>query len=423
MSKLTGLGVPNMAASLANGRSSFCWQRHVSRSAERQKALARTCGWLGEMVKQPSPKLQPGPLLGGCLAELVAPVGGDESPPAADRQAADRPRGAGPAPHAARPATRKQPFVLPRPARRESLPTFPPAKARPDLLRRWAGETAVFQPPHHPAANRRPWPARAAALVPLPANRPNTRAWVAQMAQRMRGQFGSGLDNTAVTQPPGSEPTARPKGQRSDFAPAVEPSPASLEKQWQQSLAGQRAPLALLQRLQLNSLPVAETAAASKPAKSPGAAPEQPGQQAAKTAAPTGVPPKRAAADAFSALAQGRAKAAQPLSRQRDSRERPSLAAANRDGTAVPESRLPQPDADDGWLTAPRFAPPQMAEVLPRLRPLPKPGTPNLSPIAAATAERSARREADAVPEDLDALARQIKQILDEESRRHGIDV
>ena len=84
----------------------------------------------------------------------------------------------------------------------------------------------------------------------------------------------------------------------------------------------------------------------------------------------------------------------------------------------------PTPDAaDDGWFTAPRFAPPQLAEVMPRLRPLPKPGSVSLSPIAASAAERSARREAEATPEDLDALARKLKQILDEESRRHGIDV
>jgi len=84
----------------------------------------------------------------------------------------------------------------------------------------------------------------------------------------------------------------------------------------------------------------------------------------------------------------------------------------------------PHPDdADDGWFAAPRFAPPQLAEVLPRLRPLPKPGTPSISPLTAATAERSARREAESAPEDLDDLARKLKQILDEESRRHGINV
>jgi len=82
----------------------------------------------------------------------------------------------------------------------------------------------------------------------------------------------------------------------------------------------------------------------------------------------------------------------------------------------------------------PRFAPPQAAEMLPMLRPLPKPGITNAYSIAAAAAESSARREGAAPtlktsafkaapPDDLDTLARQIKQILDEESRRHGIDV
>jgi hypothetical protein len=38
-------------------------------------------------------------------------------------------------------------------------------------------------------------------------------------------------------------------------------------------------------------------------------------------------------------------------------------------------------------------------------------------------ARKSARREEEAAGEDLDELARKLKQILDEESRRHGIDV
>jgi hypothetical protein len=44
-------------------------------------------------------------------------------------------------------------------------------------------------------------------------------------------------------------------------------------------------------------------------------------------------------------------------------------------------------------------------------------------PVAAATARRGAREEAMMVMDDLEVLAAKIKQILDDQARRHGIDV
>jgi hypothetical protein len=67
-------------------------------------------------------------------------------------------------------------------------------------------------------------------------------------------------------------------------------------------------------------------------------------------------------------------------------------------------------------------ASPVVAESLPPLLPPPLVGMPVL-PIALATAREGARDEAREAAEDLDALAAKIKLILDEEARRHGIDV
>jgi hypothetical protein len=71
---------------------------------------------------------------------------------------------------------------------------------------------------------------------------------------------------------------------------------------------------------------------------------------------------------------------------------------------------------------AARFAPPQMAELLPPLRPPSAPGALSLA-AAAAAARKSAAAEAADDDEELDELARKLNKILAEESRRHGIDV
>ena len=63
-----------------------------------------------------------------------------------------------------------------------------------------------------------------------------------------------------------------------------------------------------------------------------------------------------------------------------------------------------------------------MAPMLPPLIPPQMVGMP-LLPIAAVTARQGARAEAEEAEEDLDVLAAKIKLILDEQARRHGIDV
>jgi len=75
------------------------------------------------------------------------------------------------------------------------------------------------------------------------------------------------------------------------------------------------------------------------------------------------------------------------------------------------------------WRSSPHFAPPSLTPSLPPLLPAVSPGSVFL-PIAADEARRSARRgELNAEEKDLSLLAAQMKRILDEEARRHGIDV
>lgn len=75
------------------------------------------------------------------------------------------------------------------------------------------------------------------------------------------------------------------------------------------------------------------------------------------------------------------------------------------------------------WRSSPHFAPPSLTPSLPPLLPAVSHGS-ALLPIAADEARRSARRaELNAEEKDLSLLAAQMKRILDEEARRHGIDV
>jgi len=68
------------------------------------------------------------------------------------------------------------------------------------------------------------------------------------------------------------------------------------------------------------------------------------------------------------------------------------------------------------------IAPPAVASSLPRLLP-PQGGSEPAPALAAQIARKDARQEATRKEDDLAGLATNIKRILDEEARRHGIDV
>ena len=80
-----------------------------------------------------------------------------------------------------------------------------------------------------------------------------------------------------------------------------------------------------------------------------------------------------------------------------------------------------QPDDWPARWRDERIAPPATRPTLPPLLPSQTVGLPT-PPVAATIARQGAWVEASA-EDDLDVLAAQIKRILDEEARRHGIDV
>jgi len=135
-----------------------------------------------------------------------------------------------------------------------------------------------------------------------------------------------------------------------------------------------------------------------------------------------------------------------PLSDQRTTTARPPSPDAGQQNSARPFERIfierdsdslireaggnphtqPQaaPIADVLELRSPTsIMPPFLSPSLPPLLPAAAPGS-SVLPLAAETARRSAwRDEVNAQEKDLNLLAAQIKRILDEEARRHGIDV
>ena len=95
------------------------------------------------------------------------------------------------------------------------------------------------------------------------------------------------------------------------------------------------------------------------------------------------------------------------------------------DGAALRNDGDQSQQASDALAVSDRadpIDPPIVTPMLPWLVPSPTVGTPSLS-VASATVRQGAWSEAFAGEEDLDALAAKIKLILDEEARRHGIDV
>lgn len=87
-------------------------------------------------------------------------------------------------------------------------------------------------------------------------------------------------------------------------------------------------------------------------------------------------------------------------------------------------SRLEHPSTveQSNAQSALTIAPPALTSTLPPLHPITSPGA-AARPLAADAARQAAWRDEVAQERDLSFLAAQIKRILDEEARRHGIDV
>ncbi len=191
----------------------------------------------------------------------------------------------------------------------------------------------------------------------------------------------------------------------------------AFEAAWQQRLSGQSAAADILKALSQPDRSEAHNRAGQKTrsGEKPALQTSDWASHAAGSQTETGVQ-----ADRLSSKAQPMAQR-RPLPAQ-DQPSEPS-AAFNQTATAWPTSQMEndrQRIGTAGHDT--QFSPPRTVPAMPPLKPPQRPFAAQ-PPVATAVAQQNARREAASAADGLDDLASKIKQILDEESRRHGIDV
>lgn len=399
-------------------------QKGLQRLRESSAGLERLCAWLENGLPDEPPRMRPRPLLGDCLSELVGELSNETDllPEREEGGSGSRlpsRRGVSPAfpqSKAHKPTKPRVPHPEGRQVMEKSTFRSDPAPARKPkggasgassgkadraLLERLAGAsdrraTASGSQPHSGRAAGKP------AWAPLPGAAPRSDGaaslhsqpetdgghapWVRRAARRARGV----LDAPSVwTAQPAFSDQAIPLGE------------AGLEEQWSWPLSGETIPVERIEALtgviRRDALPES-----GRRSGTPGN--HEPGTRPLDRALQDSLPPARSGQERYA-----------------PSPEEAGLPPASETAQAL--AGTPHDPGESLAGPAPRFAPPQVAATLPSLRPV-QWSSVELTPAAAFTAERSARREAaDTEPDDLDELALKLRRILEEEARRHGIEV
>ncbi len=426
---------------LANGRAPVCWREGLKRAAAQMGALRRSCAWLEPDAGQ-APKLRSEPLLGRCLVELVGQSVQREAsaretdlpwPAKSSKPPSCEPLGAGAANGQSRrrrdvtcpsdcskanwrePPDRSDPCSQPDAARVAELPK----QADGALLAQYVDERS--------ARGGSPQVARAqagrtdSARQAVETRRPNIEAIrdrfktsgraALSAPQKRRGSQLRVESESSLFETLAQRLIERDRSDLRRASLATSFSEGRLSKHlgapWSMDLAGPTASADLLHRLagsdqlrpSINSSPVAS---ALNGDQSDWLSPQARDRQSREVAAQAG----RAAACPGAAP--------ELIQSQSEPDESPPAASDEVSYRATDGQRAV-------GRTPGQIAPPSLAESLPPLAP-PQTTTTHALPLASETARRGARDEASA-PEDLDALAAKIKLILDEQARRHGIDV
>ncbi|HEV3469725.1 MAG TPA: hypothetical protein VG148_10420 [Pyrinomonadaceae bacterium] len=438
---------------LAAGRAPACWRRETAREAARPGALRRACAWVAESA--PPVRLRAEPLFGSCLSSFASGDGRAADPPQAV-PCSPRPAGATPDDPPQRPA----PFSC---AHGDAKPAPPelPERADRELLCRLAGEET--RPADSAKSTRRE------SEVCHPEPRPRARRAAAPECG------ASGPRPSPPPEPPRPARDVRPQSRPADLCDATRS--ASAQSRWRDELSGRtRRVLA-----RAGSPPAAADAREEKPfdglwAQPVAAGPEAPpgllsnlvnpprstepaardervpaGRRKPVNPADSEPPARRtrppltqegaglASSERFAAPGVGSANGA-PAPRRHSHASAAAGAArapAQADGpphghrrAVTPEGEYLGPlrgvldtqaaDDDAEGLWARGGDPPALAAQLPPLIPAPA-GWP--APGVASAAARQGARDEAAADEDLEALAAKIRRILEEDARRHGIDV
>ena len=423
---------------LRGGSAPRHWKRELSHHTERLATVFLTSQWVKD-IAEVNPSFLDEPLFGNCLAEITS-RGPREAeiekqlsqvPPQLPRKTLlssnpDRERSDG-ATLARLRTTRRRELSRPEassgrklsePRSREQRDRVSqlPLQANGSLLKRFAGPALeASEQVKARSSDFSPRPRSSTRFpVPDPDQALRLHDWRRQVADRATKTWLREWPKNAH-----STSSVFEGAKAEVLAPAVSNSPL-LEEQWLTSPSGERASpeilVRLMSRVGFNGAPTGSAVkytrtnpsglGNSPPAKfpvvtDPNSARHQP--------LGINVPPEpgRAAGKTFERILPER----YPPD---------TLPDANRDLFAEPA----QPPATGGgeWQPASHLVPPVLRSSLPPLLPA-SPGSAVL-PVAAETARQGALRdEVNAQEKDLGLLAAQIKRILDEEARRHGIDV
>ncbi len=408
---------------LAAGRAPAHWQRQLTQDTAQLKALQRSSSWV-ETLRTACPTLRDEPLLGRCLEARMdqVPRSGEEqmeeSFPSFPRwtwpeSASQRDRKRGPVDDRA--ITLPRALALPeglvpeeRPPPRQREPQARRPKPVPSGLGRRVGRTRLGQLAGESAlaAGREPSPGRPGqglpqtkARAPSPVCREpgKPRDWLRGLAERADRALRR--DGRMVESPP------RP-------APSDLPEPDEVRRStgpWGVRLDGLPAPAELLRKL--FTVP-------SDDGEGPGSESPRGLETGRSRATRSGVQPATSASQPArldGAMGPGDGIA------NRETGPGPIPVPVPAEGSPV---GAPQAGTNGPGEGSTRLAPPVVASSLAPLLPPQMAGMPP-APVATVAARPGARpEEAPAVPdEDLGRLADRIKRILDEEARRHGIDV
>jgi len=433
---------PTQTGVLSGGQAPAHWKREVACETDRLAMVLRKCRWVNAVVQIRASLLEQ-PLLGNCLSEITSgnssesqvdttePIQfkrqsrqpafssrGSVAPEAPERprnmdQFADARESLSPGERLMRSqrggqsgddtgsrAQGDEPFRLPVSA--ESVCQFP-VQAGASLLTRLAPPVDVSKQEEKPAKWLTSLPInRPASLSPVSTSSPqHQQDWRRLIANRATKTMLRDWSSAEVSASAPDTPATTPGSDLSD-APLLEP-------QWAMVPSGQRAAAEILHRLaQQSSVPKVSELTRLEVASANN---EKSFSQSSIHVSPT-------------AKYTLRSEEVDPGAKPREG----ILAARDRSALQETDPGFQaqfHPDAHGGERvrSSEHFAPPSLTPSLPQLLPAVGPGA-GTSPIAADAARYSAwRDEVNAQEKDLSLLAAQVKRILDEEARRHGIDV
>ena len=424
---------------LASGHAPSSWQREMAHSTAWLNALRSTCNWMGELIDL-QPMLNNEPLLGRSLALLTTDIARQaQNPPEAVRQTRAKPaRVQGSAKHErpfasnneTRPRKSRTDFTAHRLTSVSEITHFPGEIVHDYKKRRWArlvqsldrakpgwlaqvDKQVDYSLLYHWAGD--------SLVSETPVERPHRLPFVQDKAQQ---RYMIAQEQTFSSQPWQNMLVAQtrhvlyhayqPAAMRTEYQPTTmytEQEELLLPRQWATTIGGPAVPLELLFRYA--ALPRQDSTVANSNARDK------------DSTLPSHTQESRVPAQLSTAASENdQAGNMQPgnnhaLAQLLEGGNHNNPQAEH--GHAEHIHRAGDEHVHIAGNYGEQIMPPVVASQLPPLATSQRIDMPPL-PVATATARLGARAEM-IIEEDLDMLAAKIKRILDDEARRHGIDV